>query len=410
MTIRHRCSHTGAGRAQPGGNCLSRIKAPAISPGTQEGFTLVESMMTRFAVRAPILAFAAWLCAAPSQADVKAGVDAWAQGDYSAAIGEWDKDAARGDADAQFNLAQAYKLGKGVPQDFAKAEMLFGKAAAQGHIQAADNGALLQFHRGDRTGALPHIQVAADRGDARAQYLLGIAHFNGDIARRDWVRAYALLTLARQAGLSQANSALVQMDAHIAVEQRQQAAALASQLGAQARSTRAQQLAAVDLAAGAPATMHRAPMPTTSLTIAEPAEATVTAQHLSGTESARAAGADFALPTPAAATAAAAAPITRKTPPSPASVTTKPATRPAVLAPPPDPWRVQLGAFGVRSNADALWNKVKNRPELSGHSRVNVTSRNITRLQAGGFASQAAAKSACSRLSAAGFSCLVTRN
>ena len=43
-----------------------------------------------------------------------AGVDAWTRGDFPAAVKEWQAGAARGDADAQFNLGQAYKLGKGV--------------------------------------------------------------------------------------------------------------------------------------------------------------------------------------------------------------------------------------------------------------------------------------------------------
>ena len=52
--------------------------------------------------------------AAPALADVKAGVDAWARGDYAAAVKEWRGPATAGDADAQFNLAQAYRLGRGV--------------------------------------------------------------------------------------------------------------------------------------------------------------------------------------------------------------------------------------------------------------------------------------------------------
>ncbi len=41
---------------------------------------------------------------------------------------------------------------------------------------------------------------------------MGIAHFNGDIVERDWVRAYALVTLASTAGLAQAGPALAEMD------------------------------------------------------------------------------------------------------------------------------------------------------------------------------------------------------
>ena len=55
--------------------------------------------------------------AGPAFAGVKEGVDAWLAGDYAKAVAEWKAPAAAGDPDAQFNLGQAYKLGRGVPQD-----------------------------------------------------------------------------------------------------------------------------------------------------------------------------------------------------------------------------------------------------------------------------------------------------
>ena len=67
-------------------------------------------------------------------------------------------------------------------------------------------------------------------------------------------------------------------------------------------------------------------------------------------------------------------------------------------------WRVQLGAFGVASNADAMWAKLRARPELAGHARLNVKAGAVIKLQAGGF-SQAAAQAACGRLKAAGITC-----
>jgi TPR repeat protein len=163
-------------------------------------------------------------------ADVKAGVDAWARGDYPAAVRQWQAPAAKGDADAQFNLGQAYKLGRGVPADLRKAEVLFGLAAQKGHLQASDMYGLLLFQRGERAKALPYVRAAADRGEPRAQYLLGVAHFNGDNVQKDWVRAYALTSLAQQSGVDQAKAALAQMDRYIPLEQRQQAADLAPQL------------------------------------------------------------------------------------------------------------------------------------------------------------------------------------
>lgn len=72
-------------------------------------------------------------------AAVRAGVDAWSAGNYEAAIKSWQGPAAKNDPDALFNLGQAYKLGRGVPKDLAKAEAYYGKAARLGHVAAADN-------------------------------------------------------------------------------------------------------------------------------------------------------------------------------------------------------------------------------------------------------------------------------
>ena len=191
-------------------------------------------------------------CPAPAMADVKAGVDAWARGDFATAIHEWEGPAAHGDPDAEFDLGQAYKLGRGVTQDLARAEALFGQAAAQGHLQAADNYGLLLFQRGDHAKALPFIGGSAERGDPRAQYLLGIALFNGDGIARDWVRAYALESLAQQSGLQPAKIALAQMDKFIPLEQRQQAVKLEADLSQQIEATRDRQSAAVDLGTNLP--------------------------------------------------------------------------------------------------------------------------------------------------------------
>lgn len=357
--------------------------------------------------------------AIPALADVKAGVDAWSRGDYAMAIREWQPLAARGDADAQFNLAQAYKLGRGVPADLTKAEALFAQAAARGHLQAADNLGLLLFQRGERARAMPLISAAAARGDPRAQYLLGLAHFNADIVEKDWVRAYALVSLAQQGGLAQAVPALAQMDQYIPLEQRQQSVALAAKLASAAEATRQQQFATADLGVGSGPAPGSRP------------DAVVAAATIAGRDSPGQAGADFTRPRPqpqrppqvadildegSAGTPASAPVVTARTarPAPPVAVAQPRAVPPARPAPAPAPasgnWRVQLGAFGVPGNADALWARVKGRPELAGHARINLTEGRLTRLQAGGFASQADAQAACSRLQAGGFTCIALRN
>lgn len=339
----------------------------------------------RFVRYLPVVGALAALPSTPLLADVKAGVDAWSAGDYEAAVKEWMPLAESGDPDALFNLAQAYKLGRGVPADSRKAEELYGKAAAKGHVQAADVYGLLLFQNGDHAKAMPYIQASAARGDPRAQYLLGLALFNGDNIAKDWVRAYALVSLAQQAGLPQAARALPQMDQHISLEDRQKSVILARQIAADSKATRDRQLAAAELGSG---------------TIAPEA-----------TSSPATAGADYTNPPP---------PLAAKTlKPSPTitpAPVSAPATKPTAKAPaaPPDSalgsWRVQLGAFGVASNADTLWAKVRSRPELAGHAKMLVSAGKLTKLQAGGFASKADAAAVCSRLSAAGFACLPVRD
>lgn len=342
--------------------------------------------------------------AGPAAADVKAGVDAWSRGDYARAIAEWQGPAERGDPDAQFNMGQAYKLGRGVPVDLARAEELFGKAAARGHLQAADNYGLLLFQRGEHTRAMPYVKAAAGRGDPRSQYLLGIAHFNGDNVEKDWVRAYALVGLAQQAGLPQASTARAQMDKYIPLQQRQQSVALASELAGAAQQARESQLAAFDLDATVPSPHSTPPASARAAHTARapqavsPESAAATAERAA--ESPRTAGADYARPrTPEVVT------LPKSKPPAPAAA-------PAPVSPSASSgaWRVQLGAFGVAANAEALWSRVKARPELAGRSKLLVPTGKVTKLQAGGFASEAEARAACSRLAAAGFACIAARN
>lgn len=339
-------------------------------------------------------------------ADTRAGVDAWTRGDFPAAVKEWQAGAARGDADAQFNLGQAYKLGNGVKQDLIRAEDYFRKAAALGHLQASDNYGLLLFQRGERKQALPFIRAAADRGDPRSQYLLGIGHFNGDIVPKDWVRAYALISLAQQSGLEQARTALTQMDQYVPLAQRQEAIALSAELQSQTEATRARQLAAADLGNSVPnvATPPNASVPRPPR-IAVVSDTVAEASRVAGSDSPATAGADYARPAtatpPVATRPAPSVPLVQPAPPKPT------APKPALAA--SGPWRVQLGAFGVMANADALWARLRLRPELAGHPRINVTAGAVTKLQAGGFASEADARAACTRLVTGGFTCIPAR-
>ncbi|WP_417319059.1 SPOR domain-containing protein [Erythrobacter aureus] len=355
-------------------------------------------------------ALAAGLASSPAQADVKAGVDAWTRGDFASAVREWAGPAAQGDPDAQFNMAQAYRLGRGVEIDTEQAEALYAKAAAQGHIKAADNYGLLLFQRGAREEALPYISAAAMRGDPRAQYILGIAHFNGDLVAKDWRRAYALLTLANSAGLPQARGALAQMDEYIPLEDRQAAQPLSASLKAEADAARARELAAVDLALATDAPSGSAVTPPRQAPVTRPAGTPQGGRQATG---AGTAGADYTLPAsrPTVIARQEEEALSREavavsSAPAPAEPQPVPATRVATSE---GPWKVQLGAFGVPGNAERLWSQLSGRAEIAGRERMLIKSGRLTRLLAGGYASRAEANSACASLKRSGQGCLVTR-
>lgn len=342
-----------------------------------------------------IVGSAALGVAVPAFADVKAGVDAWAAGDFAAAVREWREPAAQGDPDAQFNLAQAYRLGRGVEANPKQAELFYARAAAQGHLKAADNYGLLLFQDGRREAAMPYLAAASGRGDPRAQYLIGLAHFNGDLLPRDWVRAYALLTLSNSAGLPQAAPAIKQMDEFIPRGEREQAQILAQVLQREADAKRSAQLAAADLGVDLPAQAYVAAPPVMAAN-----QAILDASRAGGMESPASAGADYARPIRPA-TASQAQPKSKPVPAATLGV-----REPAAI---PGPWKVQLGAFSVDGNAEKLWRQLSSRSELAGRTRLIVPAGRLTMLLAGGYPTRAAAEQACASLKRSGQGCLVTR-
>lgn len=324
--------------------------------------------------------------AMPTLADVKSGVDAWTRGDYRRAVEEWRGPAVKGDADAQFNLGQAYKLGRGVPADLPVAEGWYRKAALQGHEQAEDNYGLALFQNGKRGEAKPWLEKAAARGEARAQYVLGTMLFNGDGAPKDWVRAYALTLRASQAGLPQAGQSLAQMDRYISAGDRQRGAELARTMETQVGRPA---LPPEEVAAASP------PPPSPR----QPGREPIRTAHLPPSS----AQPGTSYPTPG-----------REAPPQPQLRAPRPA--PAVAAPAPKPapaptigagWRVQLGAFRDRANAEALWERMRGRvAALRPLQPVMVSAGAMTKLQAGPLGSAAQAAAACRQVKAAGTDCL----
>lgn len=177
-----------------------------------------------------IIACAAFMAAAPATAQdagVKAGIEAWQRGDHAAAVSIWRPLADKGDADASFNLGQAYRLGQGVKLDLAAAQSLFDRAARLGHLDAQTSLGLLLFQNGNRVAAMRWLKAAAERGEPRALLIYGTALFDGDDVPRDPVRAYAYVSRAAAQGLAPARDTLAQMDDLIPLSERHKGVAVA---------------------------------------------------------------------------------------------------------------------------------------------------------------------------------------
>jgi TPR repeat protein len=168
------------------------------------------------------------LVAAPvAGQSVKAGIEAWQHANYASAVSIWRPLADRGDADAQFNLGQAYRLGRGVPLNLGTAKGWFERAAAHGHVDAQTTLGLLLFENGEQSQGLKWLRQAADQGEARAQLVYGTALYNGDGITQDRILGYAYVHRAADQGLGPAGDTLGQLEQLLPAAERQKGAALA---------------------------------------------------------------------------------------------------------------------------------------------------------------------------------------
>jgi TPR repeat protein len=271
-----------------------------------------------------------------SAQSVKAGIDAWQRGDYAGADAIWRPLAEAGDADAAFNLGQAYRLGRGVPTNLGAAQAWFERAARKGHVDAQTTLGLMLFQNGNQTGGLRWLKEAAEQGEPRALLVYGTALFNGDGIPRDPVLGYAYVSRAAAQGLAPAKDTLAQLDQLLPVDQRQKAVAIAIAKAKQAPPPASKPRKAAD-AKPAPAPAKVAPVKQAQ---AKPAA------------------------------------------PSPAS----------------GAWKIQLGAFNSRAAAEATYRKLAGNSALSGRTPQYIPFNQFVRLRAGPYASREAASAACSAL------------
>lgn len=158
---------------------------------------------------------------------VRDGIEAWQKRDFTTAVAIWRPLAENGDADAAFNLGQAYRLGRGVKVDLANAQKWLEQAAHKGHLDAQTTLGLLLFDSGDRTGAMRWLKSSAERGDPRALLVYGTALFNGDGMPSNRVLAYAYVSRAAAQGLAPAKTTLAELDKLMPVAERKQGVAIA---------------------------------------------------------------------------------------------------------------------------------------------------------------------------------------
>ena len=403
---------------------------------------------------------------APPPPSVSSGVDLWRAGDYPAAVAIWQPFAAAGDADAMFNMGQAYKLGRAVPKDLAIARDLYRKAAVKSHLPAQANLGILLFQAGEKPEATRWLKAAADRNEMRAQYVLGIAHWNGDGVPRSLSLAYAYLLRASAQGLTEAATALNTLNGIITSLDRANGGIAANSLAAGEGIP-----AETPPAAGKPSAMAVAPLndavlpsqvikapprpagPAPERTLANSPQITAAPPPLTrkpaaapkpqpfpvapppGVAKAQAQLAERAdASTPPAVPPAAVSPAvvssaaSRLTPPvttvalpvaTPPAVT-KPPERPPekpVATPPEKPpvkkiigWRVQLGAFSKRQLAENAWKEfaAKQKKLIGDRKPIYAVEGNVTRLQLGPYKNKAAAREACDLVAKSGRACFAT--
>jgi cell division septation protein DedD len=309
-------------------------------------------------VRNYLVAFAFLLAfSAPVSAQsVKAGIEAWQRADYPAAVAIWRPLAEKGDADAAFNLGQAYRLGRGVPTNLSIAKSWFERAARQNHVDAQTTLGLLLFQNGDQAEGLKWLKAAAEQGEARALLVYGTALFNGDGVTQDPVLGYAFVSRAAAQGLGPAKDTLAQLDTLMPLDQRKKGVAIAR--------TKAK----------------AAPPPP----VAKPAKPAKPVQV-------------------ATAQPAAAQPRPKPAPPTPRPAAAPSAAPSKAPAPASGAWRIQLGAFSQRGSAEGLYRKLSGNGALAGRHAFYIPVGAITRLQVGPFESKAAAATACKAVGTACF-------
>ncbi|MDE2341528.1 MAG: SEL1-like repeat protein [Alphaproteobacteria bacterium] len=324
-------------------------------------------------------------------------------GDYNVALAQYHALAKTGNPEAQYQLGLAYQQGRGVTADLQQALDWYHRAATHTppYPQAQNAYALALFQSGQRAKAIPLLELAAQRGDPRAQFVLGTAYFNGDVVGKDNVKAYAYMTRSANSGVvAQASSALATMDNYIPADQRDAGRALARQM-----DVAAQQVQLAQIAPGgdinAPQPLESTPLPPSIATGAVYTPPPAEVENITPDQQGWSARPRLVRPLPRH-------PAAQPKPAPPLADNHAAAGSASTRSAPSGAWRIQLGAFGdeakAREQGEALLGRV---PALNPYTFFLVHAAKVVRLQAGPLTSRETAAQLCGAVKAKGVACLV---
>lgn len=129
-----------------------------------------------------------------------------------------------GDPVAAVKLARIYQDGIGVQKDHRRSMDLYRVAAESGDAAAQFNLGKILFNgigevERQPAAAMPYLLQAARAGHPRAQVLVGLAHARGKGADKDHVTAYAWLHLAREQGIPNAPALIDEIEPRMTAEE-----------------------------------------------------------------------------------------------------------------------------------------------------------------------------------------------
>lgn len=299
-----------------------------------------------------------------------AGSETADKGD-AAAVAIWRPLAEKGDAEAEFNLGNAYLYGRGVPMNVAQGRQWIGRAASKGQVDAQATLGLLLYQDGDVKSGYRWLFAAAEAGEPRAMLIMGSAFYLGEGVPKDPVKGYAYTSRAAAKGLQSARATLAKMEKEMPLEQRQKGFKLAMQM------------------AGDKSQWPEAPLK--QIAAAPPGQETPAKQIAAAAPRHEESARQIAAAAPREVKPAKLAAVGRQ-----AKLVRHGATSLPPMTAAGSFWRIQLGAFSQRNSAEELYKSVSRK--LPGRQAHYIPVKSVVRLQVGPFANRAAASAECARL------------